>query len=60
MRLADYHVRLLIPDDYDDDQLDLLVAQLNRLDLRRWIEEQVQEKLCATRHLLTTQAVVEE
>jgi hypothetical protein len=60
VRLADFHVTLLIPDDYDDDRLDVMLAQLSRIDLRRWIEGQVQHKLGATKHLTTTLAVVEE
>lgn len=60
MRLADFHVTLLIRDDYEDDQLDVMLAQLSRIDLRGWIERHVQEKLSATKHLTTTEAVVEE
>ena len=60
MRLADFHVTLVIRDDYEAEQLDVMLAQLNRIDLRRWIERQVQQKLGATKHLTTTVAVVEE
>lgn len=58
MRLADFHVTLVIRDDYEDEQLDIMLAQLNRIDLRGWIERQVQLKLGATKHLTTTEAVV--
>ena len=60
MRLADFHVTLHIPDHYEEDQLDLVLAQLGRIDLRRCIEQMVQEKLSATKYLTTTLAIVEE
>lgn len=60
MRLADFHITLLIGDDYDDRDLRIMVQQLNRLDLRRSVEEFVQDKLCTTKYLTTTLAVVEE